>query len=147
MEVQSAASNNPIFAHYLFESICTASRIAASLGQQATVESTLMPTLAPIVANGEHDFNPYALQVGYWDVIGHSRRFLTFFLVQVLGLLLDTASVASPVYIDLLNHLLVEQQWTTSTVGFSFTAFPVLFIVIPSGTGSCDNSCIGSIFS
>lgn len=60
---QCVASNNPLFAHYLFEAIGCASRIAASQGLQSTVESTLMPTLTPIVANGEHDFNPYALQV------------------------------------------------------------------------------------
>lgn len=63
LKIQCDTSNNPVYAHFLFEAIGTAARIASSLGYQAAVESTLIPTLTPIVAKGDHDFNPYALQV------------------------------------------------------------------------------------
>lgn len=91
---QCDCTSNPIFVHFLFESIALCTKLASKSGRHAEAEQILLETLSTIITQPDHDFTPYAL--------------------QMMGLLVDTAVVASPLYVQLLDHLLEPNQWAIS---------------------------------
>lgn len=63
LKKQSDSSSNPMFAHFLFESIALCTHIAAQAGRHAEAEQVLLETFSTIIMQPDHDFVPYVLQV------------------------------------------------------------------------------------
>jgi hypothetical protein len=64
---------NPMFIHYLFESLAICTKVAASAGLHHEAEQLLLELLWSIISEPDHDFTPYALQVTYKKNISLSK--------------------------------------------------------------------------
>eukprot|EP00403_Amphidinium_massartii_P029859 CAMPEP_0178390178 /NCGR_PEP_ID=MMETSP0689_2-20121128/10510_1 /TAXON_ID=160604 /ORGANISM="Amphidinium massartii, Strain CS-259" /LENGTH=939 /DNA_ID=CAMNT_0020010675 /DNA_START=68 /DNA_END=2887 /DNA_ORIENTATION=+ len=82
--------SNPVFNHNLFEAIASIVKVTAASRPDA-VEAALLPVLGQTLERNVTDFLPYAF--------------------QILGLLLDAAPAAKPLYQDLFGRLLAPELW------------------------------------
>mmetsp|Transcript_15283 Transcript_15283/g.36357 ORF Transcript_15283/g.36357 Transcript_15283/m.36357 type:complete len:452 (+) Transcript_15283:2-1357(+) len=89
----SANPSNPKFNHLLFETIATIVKITAPKTPDA-VESILLPVLAVIVQQQNHDFVPYCF--------------------QILGVMLEASVKPSASYNELFSHLMNTNLWSAS---------------------------------
>ncbi|XP_053990682.1 exportin-2-like isoform X1 [Hylaeus volcanicus] len=94
LRTQCENPSNPMFIHYLFESLAICTKVAASAGLHHEAEQLLLELLWSIISEPDHDFTPYAL--------------------QMLALLLDTATAYSDLYVRIIDHLLETGLWSSN---------------------------------
>ncbi|KAF8822295.1 importin-beta N-terminal domain-containing protein [Cardiosporidium cionae] len=96
LEIIKEKSNNPsnpIFNHYLFETVGSIVKIAAPK-QLNEVEHYLVPVFSTIIQRSMHDFTPYCF--------------------QIMGLLLDLSTSGADMYANLFDHLMDISFWSIS---------------------------------